>query len=79
MHLREGRGHPQVPQETDAAGANVTNLSMVVIYKCSKQARVLAPGRPFQPRLMLLSKAGAYSSEVPFRCSTLGEAPQALD
>ncbi len=26
----------------------------------------------FQPSLMLLSKAEAYRSEAPFRCSTLG-------
>jgi hypothetical protein len=27
---------------------------------------------PFQPSLMFAGKAGAYSSEAPFRCSTLG-------
>jgi hypothetical protein len=30
------------------------------------------PGNHFQPSLMFACKAGAYSSEVPFRCSTHG-------
>ncbi len=33
------------------------------------------PGKLFQPSLMFAGKAGAYTSEVPFRCSTLGWAP----
>jgi hypothetical protein len=32
---------------------------------------VFVPGKPFQPRLMFVSKAGTYPSEAPFRCSTL--------
>jgi hypothetical protein len=33
---------------------------------------VFALDMPFQLSLMLESKAGAYPSEEPFRCSTLG-------
>jgi hypothetical protein len=29
-------------------------------------------GKPFQPSLMFAGKDGAYLSEVPFSCSTLG-------
>ncbi len=35
-------------------------------------ARVFVPGKPLQPSLMFLGEAGAYPSEAPFRCSTLG-------
>ena len=35
-------------------------------------ARVLFPGKPFQPSIMFVSKAGAYPTEAPFRCSNLG-------
>jgi len=31
-------------------------------------------GKPFQPILMFAGKAGAYPSEAPFRCCTLGYA-----
>jgi len=30
------------------------------------------PGKPLQPSLMFVGKAGAYPSEAPFKCSTLG-------
>ncbi len=33
---------------------------------------VFIPGKLFQPSLMFAGKAGAYPSEAPFRCSTLG-------
>jgi hypothetical protein len=33
------------------------------------------PFMPFQPSLMFVSKAETYPSEVPFRCSILGSAP----
>jgi len=36
---------------------------------------VFVPGKPFQPSLMFVSKAGAYLNEAPLRCSTLGCAP----
>ncbi len=36
---------------------------------------VFVMDRPFQPNQMFVSKARAYSSEVPFRYSTLGSAP----
>jgi hypothetical protein len=29
-------------------------------------------GKPFKPSLMFAGKAGAYTSEAPERCSTLG-------
>ncbi len=34
--------------------------------------RVFAPGRPFKPSLMLVSKAIAYLSEAPFMRFNLG-------
>ncbi len=34
------------------------------------------PGKPFQPSLMFAGKAGAYPSEAPFRCSSLGSYPR---
>jgi hypothetical protein len=43
-----------------------------VIYKFSYQAKVFAPGKPFQPSLMFVGKAIVYPNELPFRCSTLG-------
>jgi hypothetical protein len=33
---------------------------------------VFVPGKPFQPCLMFVGKAGAYPSETPFRGSTIG-------
>jgi hypothetical protein len=33
------------------------------------------PGKPFQPSLMFAGKVGAYPSEAPLSCSTLGWAP----
>jgi len=33
---------------------------------------VFVPGKPFKPSLIFAGKAGAYPSEAPFRCSTLG-------
>ncbi len=36
---------------------------------------MFAPGKSFQPCLIFGSKARAYPSEAPFRCSTLGYAP----
>ncbi len=50
---------------------NVKKLFTSVIYKCSQWARVLVPGEPFQPSLIYAGKDGAYSSEAPFRCSSL--------
>jgi hypothetical protein len=35
-------------------------------------ARVFVPGKPFQPSLIFVGKAGASPSEAPFRYSTLG-------
>jgi hypothetical protein len=43
-----------------------------LIYKFSIEARVFAPGKPFQPGLMFSGKAIAYPSEAPFRCNTKG-------
>jgi len=36
---------------------------------------VVVLDKPFQPSLMFVGKAGAYPSESPLRCSTLGQAP----
>ncbi len=30
------------------------------------------PGTPFQPSLIFVDQVGAYSSEAPLKCSTLG-------
>ncbi len=35
------------------------------------QARVFVPGKPFQPGIVFVGKAGAYPSELTFRYSTL--------
>ncbi len=43
----------------------------VVIYEFSISLSV-CPWQAFQPSLMFVGKAGAYLSEEPFRCSTLG-------
>jgi hypothetical protein len=54
------------------AGAFTIKLFTAVIYEFFKQARVFVPGKPFKPSLMFVDKDGAYRSEAPFRCSTLG-------
>ncbi len=36
---------------------------------------MFVPGRPFQARLIFVSKAGAFPSEALLRCSTLGLSP----
>jgi hypothetical protein len=33
---------------------------------------VFVPGKPFKPSLMFVGKAGAFVSEAPIKCSTLG-------
>ncbi len=53
-------------------GANVIKLFLSIIYGFLKYARVFVPGKLLQPSLMFAGKAGAYLSEAPFRCSTLG-------
>ncbi len=47
------------------------NLRMLVI-SWTPAAGVFVPGNPFQPNLMFAGNAGAYPSEVPFKCSTPG-------
>ncbi len=47
-----------------------------VIYGFLQQARVFVPGRSLKSSLMFRGKARAYPSEAPFRCSTLGQAPE---
>ncbi len=49
------------------AGPNIIKLFTVVIYNCSYQAGGCDPGKPYQPSIMIMSKAGAYPSETPFR------------
>ncbi len=34
---------------------------------------MLVPGRPFQPSLIFMGKAGAFLCEAPFRYSTVGK------
>jgi hypothetical protein len=35
-------------------------------------------GRPFQSSVMLVSEAGAYQNETPFKCSTVMYTPEAI-
>ncbi len=49
-------------------------------YCCNLQMFIISWGycpwrKPFQLNLMFADKVGAYPSEAPFRCSTLGQAP----
>ncbi len=37
----------------------------------NKSERERVPGKPFQPRPMFVSKAGAYPIKKPFRCFSL--------
>ncbi len=39
--------------------------------RIAPKARALVPGKPFQPSLMFVSKAGASPNEASFICSTL--------
>jgi hypothetical protein len=39
------------------------------------KTRVFVPGKPLQPSLMFVGKAGAYPSEASFRCSALAWDP----
>ncbi len=57
------------------SGANVIKLFTVVSYEFSQKARVFVACKPFQDSIVFADKAGAYSSETSFRCSTLGQAP----
>ncbi len=61
--------------EIDYKGQMLQKIT-VVINEFSEYARVLVSGKPIQPSLMFLSKAGAYTSEAPFRCRPY---PQTLD
>ncbi len=54
--------------------ANAIKLFMAVSYDFSLEARAFVPSNPFHPSLMFSGEDGAYSSEAPFRCSTLGQA-----
>ncbi len=52
--------------------ANVVKLFTAVMFESSKYARVFFPGKLLQQSLMFASIARAYTSEAPFRLSTLG-------
>jgi len=52
--------------------ANVIRLFTVVSYKFLLSARVFAPHKPFQGRIVFVGKAGVCPSETPFRCSLSG-------
>jgi len=58
-----------------SSGANVIKLFTAVSYKFSQKAREFVRGNSFQPSLMFVGNSGAFLSEAPFRCSTLGKAP----
>ncbi len=55
--------------------AIVIKLFTAVSYNFSIYARAFITNKPFQPSLMFAGKAGAFPSEAPFKCSTLGLAP----
>jgi hypothetical protein len=52
-------------------GANVIKLFTTVSYDFS-YATEFVPGKPFQPSLMFVGRARAYTSDTPFRCSSQG-------
>ncbi len=63
-----------------SAGAKVIKLFTAVYYESQSclvgsAYLVFVLGRRLQPSLMFVGKAGAYPIEVPFRRSTLGQAP----
>ncbi len=43
-----------------AAEPNVIKLYMAVTYNVSIKARVFVPGKPFQPKIILWVRPGAY-------------------
>ncbi len=53
-------------------GANVKKLFTVVSYDFHHKLEHYDPGKLLQPSLIFAGKAGAYPSEPPFSCSTLG-------
>ncbi len=58
---------------------DLTGQSYKSFYICNLHISVLTrafiQGKPYQPSLMFAGKAGDYPSELPFRCCTLGKAP----
>jgi len=56
-----------------SSGANVIKLFTAANYKFSQKAREFVRGNSFYSSLMFVGKSGAFLSEAPFRCSTLGE------
>ncbi len=56
-------------------GANVIKLFRALSCEFLQYTRAFVPGKPFQPSLMFVGKAGAYLSGAPFQWTTLGYAP----
>ncbi len=54
------------------SGANVIKPFTAVTFEIFKYARVFFLLKPFQDIIVFTDKAGAYQSETPFRCYTLG-------
>ncbi len=67
-------GHLLTPYSLARLLVPDTKHFFIVTYKWAQKARLFASGMIFQPSLMFASKAIAYPTEAPFRCSTLGEA-----
>ncbi len=59
---------------TIGPGPNILKLSCP-LFTNFRNKLAYGPGKPFQPSLMFVGKAGACLSEVAFSCSSLGEAP----
>jgi hypothetical protein len=53
-------------------GANAIKLLWLSFMNFPNKLEYLFPGKPLEPSLMFAGKAGAYPSEAPFRCSTIG-------
>jgi hypothetical protein len=48
---------------------------ITVVYEFSQKARVFVSGKFIRPSLMFTGNAKTYPNEVPFKCFTVGLAP----
>jgi len=75
LELRLAAEEEHVGKDDDGVEAvlvldvNVIKLFTAVIYEFTQQARLFITCKVFA------DKSGAYPSEIPFRCSTLGQVP----
>jgi hypothetical protein len=57
---------------TLAPGANVIKLFITVSFQFFYKLECSSPCKPYQDSIVFAGITGAYSSETPFRCFTLG-------